>query len=101
MALPCPSFSAENARRSPRNANTVCFLPQEQETIRETLKNAKLPIRFRAMVATPSRVGEILNDGYQMIHYVGHGDGGRLSFESDDDRQCGIMETFEVPFSYC
>ena len=64
--------------------------------IRDTLKNSKIAIRFRAMVATPRVVGGILNDGCQMIHYAGHREGGCLSFESDDERQCGIMEAFQV-----
>ena len=67
--------------------------------IGDTLKNSKIAIRFRAMVATPRVVGGILNDGCQMIHYAGHGEGESLSFETDDERQCGIMKAFEVPFS--
>ncbi|CAN0481006.1 unnamed protein product [Laminaria digitata] len=69
---------------------------QDEETIRRKLKKSGLRINFRAVVATPSRVGELLSDGCEMIHYVGHGDGECLSFESDNDLQCGVMESLEA-----
>ncbi|CAN0054042.1 unnamed protein product [Laminaria digitata] len=94
FAVPsCASFSDERPLCATNpHTDTFFALMQDEETIRRTLKKSGLRIYFRAVVATPSRVGEILNDGCQMIHYVGHGDEECLSFESDNDRQCGVME---------
>ena len=71
-------------------------MTQDEEVIRETLAKSELKIAFRAVVATPLCVGDLLNDGCQIIHYVGHGDREHLSFESDDNGKCGIMQPLKV-----
>lgn len=69
---------------------------QELKMIREKLGRAEREIRFRAAVATPSNLREILNAGCRMLHYTGHGSEDFLAFESDQDRSCGVMEPLQV-----
>ena len=64
--------------------------------IREKLGRSERQIRFRAAVATPTNLRELLNDGCRMLHYTGHGNNEMLAFESDLERQCGIMKPLEV-----
>lgn len=64
--------------------------------IRDKLRRSERQIRFRAEVATPSNLRELLNDGCRMLHYTGHGSKDFLAFESDQDRCCGVMEPLQV-----
>lgn len=64
--------------------------------IRKKLKDSGRQIRFRAVVATPSNLRELLNSDCRMLHYTGHGNNEFLAFESNSDSMCGIMEPLHV-----
>lgn len=66
--------------------------------IRDKLRSSERQIRFRAVVATPTNLRELLNDGCRMLHYTGHGSKELLAFESGHFRHCGLMEPLEVKY---
>lgn len=64
--------------------------------IRKKLRECGRQIRFRAEVAKPANLRELLNSGCRMLHYTGHGNNEFLAFESNQDRLCGVMEPLRV-----
>lgn len=64
--------------------------------IRKKLRESGRQIRFRAEVAKPANLRELLNSGCRMLHYTGHGNNEFLAFESNQDRLCGVMEPLHV-----
>lgn len=68
--------------------------------IRKIFRDTDREVWFRAAVATPSNLRELLNDGCRMLHYTGHSSEDFLAFESDEHRKCGVMEPLQVRFSW-
>ncbi len=69
--------------------------------IRKKLRECRRQIRFRAEVAKPANLRQLLNYGCRMLHYTGHGSSEFLAFESNHDKSCGIMEPLHVRLNEC
>ncbi|CAM9719867.1 unnamed protein product [Scytosiphon promiscuus] len=88
-----PLVSFENNRRE---MMAQLGTHEELQMIRKKLKDSGRQIKFRAVVATPSNLRELLNSDCRMLHYTGHGNNEFLAFESNKSTKCGVMEPLKV-----
>src|SRR3990170_6236588 len=73
-------------------------LSQERDSITKRLSETKTPLKVRFAVATTDELQQRILDGYNVVHFSGHGGPKVLSFEVNFDLKRLFNEAFFPTF---